>query len=133
MKTNMDAGVLTWRLTLGVLMLMHGLHKLVNGVSYIEGLFTELGLPAFFAQSVHVGEVIAPLMLIFGFRTKIAAILFSFTMLVAVILSHSGHLFEIGKSGAWAVETNALFLFGAVGLIFTGAGKYALSTKNKWD
>ena len=27
---------------------------------------------------------------------------------------------------AWAIELNALFLFGAVGLIFTGAGKYSI-------
>lgn len=133
MKTNIDAGILTWRLTLGILMLMHGLHKLINGVSYIEGVFSELGLPGFLAHTVHIGEIVAPLMLIFGFRTKIAALLFSFTMIVAVVLSHSHHLFEVEKSGAWAIETNALFLLGAVGLIFTGAGKYAVSTKNKWD
>ena len=27
---------------------------------------------------------------------------------------------------AWAIELNALVLFGAVGLIFTGAGKYSI-------
>jgi len=27
---------------------------------------------------------------------------------------------------AWAIELNALFLFGAVGLIFMGAGKYSI-------
>lgn len=133
MKTNIDAGILTWRLTLGILMLFHGLHKLINGVSYIEGLFTEMGLPAFFAHSVHIGEIIAPLMLVVGYRTKIAAIIYAFTMVVAVGMSHMGHLLELNQTGAWAVELNALFLFGAVGLIFTGGGKYAVSKTNKWD
>lgn len=133
MKTSIDAGLLTWRLTLGILMLMHGIYKLIYGLDYIEGLFAELGLPEFFALGVYVGEVVAPILLILGFRTKLAAIVFAFTMVVAVFMSHLDHLFQLGKSGAWAIELNALFLFGAVGLIFTGGGKYALSTKNKWD
>ncbi len=133
MNTNINAGILTWRLTLGVLMLLHGIYKVFNGISYIEGLFVELGLPKFLALSVHLGEFIAPLLLIIGFRTKIAAILFAFTMVVAIILSHPDEIFQLTKSGGWAIELNALFLFGAVGLIFTGGGKYAVSTQNKWD
>ena len=126
MKTNIDAGILTWRLTLGVLMLMHGIYKLINGLDYIEGLLMELGLPKFFALGVHVGEIIAPLLLIVGYRTKIAAIIYAFTMIVAVFMSHSHEIFQLGQNGAWAIELNALFLFGAVGLIFTGAGKYSI-------
>lgn len=133
MKTNIDAGILTWRLSLGILMLFHGLHKLINGVSYIEGLFSEMGLPAFFAHSVHIGEIIAPLMLIFGYRTKIASIIYAFTMVVAVAMTHMSHIFELSNTGAWAIELNALFLFGAIALIFTGGGKYAVSKNNKWD
>jgi|SRR5690554_197509 len=133
MKTNIDAGLLTWRLTLGILMMMHGIHKLIYGLDFIEGLFSELGLPEFFALGVYVGEVVAPLLLIFGFRTKIAALLFAFTMVTAIFMVHLDHIFQLGKSGAWAIEVVALFLFGAIGLIFTGGGKYALSTKNKWD
>ena len=75
MKNNIDAGILTWRLTLGVLMLIHGIYKLINGISYIEGLFTNLGLPGVLAHSVHIGQTVMPLLLIIGLRTKIAAII----------------------------------------------------------
>ncbi len=133
MKKNIDAGLLTWRLTLGILMLMHGIYKLIYGIDFIEGLFRELGLPEFLALGVHVGEIVAPLLLIFGFRTKIAALILAFTMVVAVCMVHLDHIFQLGTSGGWAIELVALFLFGAVGLIFTGGGNYSLSTKNKWD
>lgn len=54
-------------------------------------------------------------------------------MLAAVFLAHILELSEVSGSGAWAIETNVLFFFGAVGLIFTGGGKYAVSTKSWWD
>lgn len=133
MKTNIDAGLLTWRLTLGILMMMHGIHKLIYGLDFIEGLLTELGLPAFFALGVYVGEIVAPLLLIIGFRTKIAALILAFTMATAVWMVHLEDIFLLAASGAWAIEAAALFMFGAIGLVFTGGGKYALSTKNKWD
>lgn len=133
MKTNIDAGLLTWRLTLGILMILHGIHKLIYGIDFIEGLFTELGLPKFFAWGIYVGEIVAPLLLIIGFRTKIAALILAFTMATAVWMVHLEDIFLLAASGAWAIEAAALFLFGSVGLVFTGGGKYALSTKNKWD
>src|SRR5690554_204576 len=133
MKTNIDAGLLTWRLTLGILMMMHGIHKLIYGLDFIEGLFTELGLPKFFAWGIYVGEIVAPLLLIIGFRTKIAALILAFTMATAVWMVHLEDIFLLAASGAWAIEAAALFMFGAVGLVFTGGGKYALSTRSKLD
>ena len=133
MKTNLNAGLLTWRLTLGILMILHGVHKLIYGLDFIEGLLTELGLPAFFALGVYVGEIVAPLLLIIGFRTKIAALILAFTMATAVWMVHLEDIFLLAASGAWAIEAAALFMFGAIGLVFTGGGKYALSTRSKWD
>ena len=133
MTRNNDTGLLLLRLTIGVLLLFHGSAKLFNGVSGIQETFAENGLPIFFAYGVYLGEVIAPLMLIFGFRTRIAALLLSFTMLVAIILAHGDDLFSVGKSGGWAIELPVLFLMGGVVLFFTGAGKYAVSSTRKWD
>lgn len=133
MKNNIDAGILIWRLTLGVLMLTHGIYKLVNGISYIKGLFTELGLPEILAHSVHIGQTVIPVLLIIGYRTKIAAIILAFTMTVAVTLVYSDQIFTLNEFGGWLIELNAFFFFGAVGLLFTGGGKYAISNINKWD
>lgn len=118
---------------MGALMLMHGIYKLFNGLSYIEGLFANLKLPEILAYGVYLGEVVAPILLLIGFRTRFAAIVFALTMVVAILMSHMHQLASLGKSGAWAIELNALFLLGALGLVFTGGGKYAISSENKWD
>jgi len=96
-------------------------------------MLTAKGLPGFLAYGVYIGEIIVPLLLIIGFRTRIAALIFAFNMLVAMLLAHAGDIFTLSKHGGWAVELIALFLFGALALFFTGAGKYAFSTTHKWD
>jgi len=130
---NLNIGLLIFRLNIGVWMLFHGVYKLVNGVDGIKGMLTDMGLPTFLAYGVHVGETIAPIFIILGYRTKLAALAFTLVMVVAFGMAHIENFLALGKSGAWAHELIALFLFGGLGLIFTGGGKYALSSTHKWD
>ena len=132
-RKNIDIGLLILRLTIGVLMLLHGVSKLIHGIGFIEGMFAEMGLPAFFAYGVLVGEIVAPALLIIGYRTRLAAIVFAFNMLVAVAMVHINTLFTLSPQGGWAVELPAMFMLVAVVLIITGGGKYAVSNKNRWD
>lgn len=132
MKNN-DLGLLIIRLSLGLLMLLHGIAKLSHGVDFLSGMFQDLGLPGFFAYSVYIGEVVAPVLLIIGYRTKLAALLFAFTMLAAVLMAHASDIFVLTETGGWAVELQALYFFGALALFFTGAGTYAVSKTSKWD
>ena len=133
MKSNTSFGLLILRLSIGGLMLFHGIDKIVNGVGGIEGLLQSKGLPGFIAYGVYIGEVIAPLFIAFGYRTKLAALIFAINMLIATLLAHSGDLLGLTQHGGWAVELQALFFFGALALIFTGAGKFAFSSASKWD
>lgn len=132
MKNN-DLGLLIIRLSLGLLMLLHGIAKLSHGVDFLSGMFQDLGLPGFFAYSVYIGEVVAPVLLIIGYRTKLAALLFAFTMLGAVLMAHASDIFVLTQAGGWAIELQALYFFGALALFFTGAGTYAVSKTSKWD
>lgn len=132
-QCNLNIGLLIFRWYFGIFMLFHSIYKLINGVDGIKGMLVDMGLPSFLAYGVHLGETITPILLILGFRTKFAALLFTGVMVVAFGMAHSENLLSIGKSGAWAHELIALFLFGGLGLIFTGAGKYSLSTTHKWD
>lgn len=132
MKNN-DLGLLILRVSLGLLMLLHGIAKLTHGVDFLEGMFQNLGLPSFFAYSVYIGEVIVPIMMIIGYRTRIASILFALTMVVAVLMAHASDLFILSETGGWAVELQGLYFFGAVALFFTGGGKFAVSSTSKWD
>ncbi len=53
MLENADLGKLIIRLTLGGLMLFHGIAKLLNGVGFIEGELASHGLPTFLAYGVY--------------------------------------------------------------------------------
>lgn len=126
MFDNTDLGKLIIRLTLGGLLLFHGISKLLHGVGFIEGMLANHGLPAFLAYGVYVGEVIAPLMVILGYQTRIGALLIVFNMLVAFVLVHTGQLLSLAGSGGWALELQGFFLFTAVAVIFLGPGRYKL-------
>lgn len=130
---KINSGLLLLRIVLGVLMFMHGFSKIINGVSGIENNLVEIGLPGFIAYGVYLGEVIAPLMMIVGFRTRLAAVFFAFTMVVAALLVHPDEIFALTSRGIWAIEKLGLFLFGGVVLVLTGGGKYSVSTKSWWD
>ena len=132
LKRN-EIGLLILRLTLGILMLFHGVAKLMGGAGYIAGMLSEMGIPGFIGYGVIVGEIVAPLLIIVGYRTRLAAIVYAINMLVAILMMHANDLFSINDHGGWAVELAGLYFFGAVALIFTGAGKLAVSTKNNWD
>ncbi len=133
MKKNNDTALLILRITIGLLMLLHGFGKLTGGLDFIKGMLSEMGIPAFVAYGVIVGEVIAPIAIIVGFRTRIASAFFAMNALVAILMVHSSDIFKMGEHGGWAIELLGLYLFGAIALVFSGSGKYALSNSNKWD
>ncbi|MBZ2189527.1 DoxX family protein [Alcanivorax sp. JB21] len=121
---NPDIGKLILRLTVGGLMLFHGIAKLTGGIAGIKGMLASSGLPQFFAYGVYVGEIIAPLMLIVGFYSRIGAALIVVNMLFAIGLAHTAEIFALTPQGAWAIELQLFFLLTALALIFTGPGKY---------
>lgn len=126
MLENADLGKLIIRLTLGGLMLFHGIAKLFNGLSGIEGMLAGYGIPTVFAYGVFIGELIAPLMIILGYQTRIGALLIMFNMLVAIALAHGNQLLALGGNGGWALELQGFFLFTALAVIFLGPGRYKL-------
>lgn len=130
---NTDLGLLILRLSIGVLLLLHGIAKLVHGSDAIQQMLEDAGLPAFIAYGAYIGEVIAPLFIIFGFATRLAAAVVAFNMIVAVLMVHSADIFTLTETGGWAVELQGLYIFGAVALMVAGGGKYAISSKHLWD
>ena len=133
MKKNMDLSLLIIRLSTGILMLLHGIAKIIHGISYIKTLMTDHGLPAAFAYGVYIGEVAAPVLIILGFRTRLAALALAVNCLVIIFIAHPAEIFKLNEFGGWSLELPGLFLSGALVLLFTGAGKYALGSKSRWD
>ena len=133
LKSN-DIGILLIRISIGFLLPFHGFNKLIKGIDWITGLLNAVSLPAFIRYGVFFGEIVAPLLILFGFRTRIAALIVCINMFMAVLLAHRNELFKIKEAGgAWSIELDALFFLGALALFFTGGGKFCLSTKSKWD
>lgn len=125
---NNDLGLLLLRLTVGGLMLFHGVHKLIYGVSGIEGMLASIGLPGFIAYFSLAAELLASILIVIGAWTRAAAAVMVGNMAVAILMAHLSVLFTIDPTtGGWAVELPMLYLLGAAVLCLTGGGKYALT------
>lgn len=129
---NFDLGLLILRVSLGLMMLPHSISKLDNGVENIQGILIERGFPVFLSYGVFVGEIVAPILMIVGLRTRLAAMIFVMNCIFIILLGPYD-ITGLGKYGGWNAELPGLFLFGALTLVFTGGGKYAFSNQNKWD
>lgn len=129
-----DAGKLLLRLTIGVLLLFHGIGKMMGGIGWMAGMLGALGLPAFFGYGAYVGEVVAPLFAIAGKFTRIAGLIIAFNMLSAVLLVLRDKIFTLNQGHGWAIELEMLFLLGGVTLFLLGSGRYAVSKGvGRWD
>ncbi len=126
-----DRAKVLLRVTLGVLFLLHGIFKIMNpaAVDYIAGAFQAVHLPGFLAYFVYIGEVVAPLMLIFGYQVKIGALLIAITMVVAILLAHASQIFSLTAMGGSAIELQLMFLVGALAVFGLGAGNCSLLKK----
>lgn len=129
-----DLGKLILRGALAALILFHGISKLMGGIDFIAGMVSKAGLPPAFAYLVYVGEVVAPLMILFGAWTRIAALVIAINMVVAVLLVHTGEFFTLSKTGGWTMELQAMFFIAAIVIALLGAGRYSVGGANgRWN
>ena len=122
-----DSGKLILRLALGALILFHGISKLRSGIDGIASMVTADGLPAFVAYGVYIGEVLAPLLVLAGWYSRIGAGIIAINMLFALGLVHRGDVFAFAESGGWALELQAMFLFTALAIACLGPGRYSVN------
>lgn len=129
-----DLGKLVLRVTLAILILLHGIAKLSKGVESIAGMLAGIGMPAEFAYLVFVSEVLAPLLVLIGLWTRPAALVIAINMVVAVLLVHTAEFFTLSKTGGWALELQAMFFIAAVAIALLGAGRYSVGGINgRWN
>ena len=122
-----DSGKLMLRLALGSLILLHGISKLRSGIDGIASMVTADGLPPVVAYGVYIGEVLAPLMVLAGWYSRLGAGLIAINMLFALGLVHRGDVLAFAESGGWALELQAMFLFTAVAIACLGPGRYSVN------
>jgi putative oxidoreductase len=129
-----DFGKLILRVALALLLLFHGISKMIGGVGFVSGMLAKAGLPAGLGYLVYIGEVIAPLMILFGVWTKAAAAVVAINMIVAVLLVHTAQFFTLSQTGGWALELQGLYFIGAVVVALQGAGRYSVGGETgRWN
>jgi len=126
---NPDIGKLFLRLSVGVLMLFHGVHKLRTGIDDINQWMTEIGLPSVMAYGVYFAEIIIPLCIILGIFVRESSLMLGLNMIVAIAYLYTkGYApFGIDSFGGINSEVDFLFLLPSLALVFLGGGKYGLS------
>ena len=122
-----DAGKLVLRFAIAGMMLFHGIAKVAGGVEKIGAMLQEVGLPAFIANGVYLGEVVAPILILLGIFVRPAALVVAFTMVVAILLVHRAEIFTLGAHGQWAIELPMLFLSGTVAIALLGGGRFTVA------
>lgn len=117
-----ELGLLLIRIALAAVFITHGWLKLSN----LEGttaFFSSIGLASFWVYVVALVEFVGGLALLVGFQARLAGWLLAVNMLVAIFLVR----FKMGFVGGYEFEL--VLLLAALGLAFTGPGKYAVSQK----
>jgi|TARA_R110000822_G_scaffold159476_24_gene299507 putative oxidoreductase len=128
MRHQESIAKLLLRLTVGILILLHGAAKIIHPetLEFISQNLSDIGLPPFLAYAVYLGEIVAPLMIIFGYYARVGGLLVVFTMVFAILLVHSGQLFQLTSHGGWALELQGLYLIGGLAIMLLGSGRYAI-------
>ena len=127
-----DLGKLILRVTVGVLLLFHGMHKLLNGIGPIKAMVAAHGVPDAVAYGVYLGEIVGPVLVILGLFSRIGGALIGANMIVAVGLAGMGHLMAFNAMGGYALELEAFYLFGGLCIMLLGAGHYSIG-RGRWN
>lgn len=134
LSTREDLGKLLLRAALAILLLFHGVSKLTGGIGFVAGALEKMGLPAAIGYLVYVGEVLAPLLLLIGLWTRLAALVVIGNMIVAVLLVHTAEFFSMSPTGGWALELQGMYFAAALAILLLGAGRYSLGGRGgRWN
>jgi putative oxidoreductase len=126
-----NCGLFVLRVGLGIVMMMHGVPKLMAGPELWGKLGMAMGVfginfaPAFWGFMAAVSEGIGGLFLLLGVGVRIFAALMSFTMLVATLMHY-------GKGDSFGVYSHALSLaIVFFSLMFCGGGDWSVGARIK--
>jgi putative oxidoreductase len=136
--TQNDMAGLIMRLTLGAVMLPHGLQKvfgLFGGAGLqatLQSFTTRMGLPMPVAILVILAESAGALGLIFGFCTRLCALGIALVMGGAIVMVHWQHGFFMnwfGRQAGEGFEYHLLVIGLALALLVHGGGKWSFDQR----
>lgn len=122
-STHIDIAILVLRVSIALLMLAHGVPKLLSLVSGEPVQFPALvGSPAFSLGLAVFAEVFCSVLILLGLATRLATIPLIITMIVAVFFIHGADPFAMKEMGLH-------YLLAYIVLLITGSGKFSLDQK----
>ena len=131
-RVELDAGLLLLRIGYAALLIgFHGWTRFFRALSYVQGnawtfvgVVDRLGLPfpGVFAVLSALSESVAVLFVLAGLYTRWAALIITINFVVAFIS-------EAAKGDPY--ELPGLYLLGAVVLMLTGPGRFALDSRRR--
>jgi putative oxidoreductase len=134
LRTDNSVAALVLRLTLGIVMFPHGAQKALGwfgggGWSGTMQWMGQIGVPAFIAILVILGEFLGSIGLITGTLTRVAAAGMLIIQLGALFKAHLANAFFMNWSGQQAGEgyEYALLAIGiSAALIYLGGGRWSV-------
>lgn len=134
-RTNDAVSPALLRLTLATVMFPHGAQKLLGlfggyGFNGTMGFFTEtMGIPWLLSFGVIAIEFFAPVLLLLGLGTRVAALGLAVVMTTAMFLVHAPFGFFMNWFGTQKGEGIEYFLLAigiSLALLVSGAGRWSL-------
>lgn len=121
---NTDLGKLFLRFSFSFMIIaLHGLPKVQNLLSDEPQFVSVLGMGAILTLVLAaIVEMVFPILIILGYKTRLATIPLIIIMLVAILDYHGNDSFLIR-------EKPILFLIGFISIALIGAGKYAIDRR----
>lgn len=117
-----NAAILFLRLSLGIMMMIHGYDKLIGFGEMQHKFMNFMGIGSTMSLALVVfAEFFCSLFLILGLFTRLAAIPLIIATCVMVFMAHKGDVF--GEA-----QTAALYLTGYIVLLFVGPGRVSVDS-----
>lgn len=134
LHTNDDIGLFIARISLGLVILPHGLQKLLGmfggaGFSGTVDFFVGSGLPSAVAILIIIAESFGALGLILGFLSRLAAFGITLIMLGAIFMVHIQNGFFMnwfGNQAGEGFEYHLLALGLSLVVLIKGGGKWSV-------
>jgi putative oxidoreductase len=128
-----DVGKLVGRLSVGGLLLLHGVHKLLTGIAPVKTMVVGAHLPDLVAYGVYLGEIAGPILVILGLFSRIGGALIVINMIAAILLAGMASLFKLNAFGGYALELETFYLLGGLSVLLLGAGRIGLNIGGRWN
>ncbi|MEM7008124.1 MAG: DoxX family protein [Thermodesulfobacteriota bacterium] len=134
LHTDDDFGVFLARIFLGIVILPHGLQKLLGmfggaGFSGTVDFFVGSGIPTAVAILIIIGESFGAIALIIGLLTRLAALGIAIIMLGAIFMVHLQYGFFMnwfGNQAGEGFEYHLLALGLSLVVLIKGGGKWSI-------